>query len=188
MKTRDRIVSAFTELAEERGFYNATVDELANRYSISKRTIYRHFKSKDEMIEIVLQKFMSETEKEVNEALHGSENPVERITNFVKVVSVRLRLFNPGLLSDLQKYYPHIWELVEQFRAQKIKILIEVMVEGSRQGYFKEINATIVTAAVLATVRAVINPTFMLENNLSPEATFTSVMNTFLYGIVNDKG
>lgn len=187
MDTRDRILLAFKELADERGFYGATVDELAARNSMSKRTIYRYFQSKEEMIEAVMQQLMAEIEKEVFMVLNGTENPVEKITNFFKLLTERLRIMSPRVLSDLQRHYPQIWEKVEQFRLEKINYLIEIIVEGSKEGYFKEINPTIVSASFIATVRAVVNPNFMLENNLTPEDTLKAVINTFLYGIVASK-
>lgn len=188
MDTREKIISCFRELAEERGFYAATVDELAARNNMSKRTIYRHFKSKEELIEAVMQKIMLEIEGRVMEILDVPGNPIERITRFVKFLSERLRAFSPRIMGDLQRHYPELWERVEQFRGEKIKYLAQIMIEGSKEGYFKEVNPTIVTASLLATIRAVVNPAFILENNLTPEEAFKTVMHTFLYGIVADNG
>ncbi|CCO07286.1 TetR/AcrR family transcriptional regulator [Desulforamulus hydrothermalis] len=184
MATRERIVLCFKKLSEERGFYGATVDELAARNNMSKRTIYRYFKSKEEIIEAVLQMTMLEIERGVLEILGSSENPIEKITGFVKFLSEKLRSFNPRIMGDLQRHYPEMWERVEKFRGEKIKYLAQIMVEGSKEGYFKEMNPTIVTASLLAAVRAVVNPTFILENNLTPEEAFKTIMHTFLYGIV----
>lgn len=184
--TREKIILGFHKLAEEKGFYYATVDELAALNNMSKRTIYRYFKSKEEIIEAVLEKFMTETEAEVFGALAKIENPIDKLTVFVQIVTQRLRTLTPVLLRDLPRHFPQIWDKVEQFRVEKIEYLIGIMVEGSKQGYLKEINHTVVTASLLATVRAVVNPNFMMENNLSPEETFRTVMHTFLYGIVKE--
>lgn len=183
MQTKDKILLAFRELAQERGFYDATVDELALRSSVSKRTIYRHFSSKEEIIEEVMFRFMRETEQMISMAIASADNASEKIANFIKILPERLKGENPRALRDLQNHYPEIWEKVEQFRAGKIEILINIIVEGSKEGHFKPINPTVATAALLATVRAVVNPTFMMENNLTPDETFKTVMNIFLYGI-----
>lgn len=188
MDTRERIIIKFKELAEERGFYNATVDELASRNNMSKRTIYRHFSSKEELIGAVVQQIMNGMEREVLAVFQGSENPVEKITHFIKVLSQRLSMLTPRFLADLQRHYPDIWEQVEQFRAEKLKLLMGILVEGSEQGFFKPINPAIVSASLLATIRAVLNPRFALENHLSLEQVFRSVMETFLYGLVAEKG
>lgn len=154
---------------------------------MSKRTIYRYFKSKEELVEAVMKQVTGEIERDVLQVLNSSANPIEKTTTFVKLVGERLRLLSPRILGDLQRHYPAIWEKVEQFRAEKIKHLIEMIVDGSQQGYFRPINPTIVTASLVATVRAVVNPKFALENNLSMEEAFRTMIDTFLYGIVTDK-
>lgn len=185
MQTREKILMAFRELAMERGFYDATVDELAMRSNMSKRTIYRYFKSKEEIIQAVVEQFLKEMEQHVSTAINSADNPVQKVSNFIRVLPERLRQTNPRIFSDLQKYYPAMWEMVEEFRAERVKILVSIIVEGSKEGYFKAINPTIVTAAMLATIRTVGNPAFVLENNLTMETVFKTVMQTFLYGIVN---
>ena len=45
-------------------------------------------------------------------------------------------------------------------------------------------NPTIFTTALIAGVRATVNPTFILENNLSPEETIQSLFTIFLHGVV----
>lgn len=186
METREKIIFAFRELAEERGFYGAAVDELARRNNMSKRTIYRYFNSKEELIEAVMRRYMEETEKMVDYCLSTNDNPIIKMTNLVKLLSERLRKLNPRIMNDLQKHYPQIWEKLEQFRANKIRNINTVLLEGVKEGYFKEINPVIVTNSLLAAVRAVVNPTFVLENNLTMNEALEDVFKTFLYGIVAD--
>lgn len=187
MDTKTKIILAFKELAQERGFFNATVDELAKRNNISKRTIYKYFSSKEEMITSVMQQFITETEALVDQYLNSAEDPVKKIISTARLLPERVAMLNPLMLSDLQTHYPQLWDQVEQFRAEKLKHIVNILVQGSQQGYFKEINPVIVTASLLATVRTVINPTFILENNLTMDQAFKAVFDTFLYGIVKSQ-
>jgi AcrR family transcriptional regulator len=43
---------------QERGLYKLTVNEIASAAGLSKRTIYRHFASKDEIIEATIASIM----------------------------------------------------------------------------------------------------------------------------------
>lgn len=49
MDTRDRIIAEARVLFAERGYGGATTAELARRAGIAEGTIYRHFKSKDDL-------------------------------------------------------------------------------------------------------------------------------------------
>ncbi|MDO7786716.1 TetR/AcrR family transcriptional regulator [Desulforamulus aquiferis] len=187
MQTKDKILLAFKDLSQEKGFYDATVDELALRSRVSKRTIYRYFNSKEEIIEEVMFKFIKETEQAIDGVLNSSEQAPDKIAKIIRILSERLKGLNPRVLRDLQRHYPIIWEKVEQFRAGKLKRMVTIVIEEGKEGSSNSINPTVATASLLATVRAVVNPTFMIDNNLTPEEAIQNVMHIFLYGLTGAK-
>ena len=185
MDYKTRIISTLKELAPTRGFYGVTVDELAARTGISKRTLYRYFKSKEEIIDMVMEEFIAETGRKVMLAINSTRDPVEQVTNVIRTISEQLKVLQPPALYDLQKHYPHIWEKVEQFRANKIQEIFQNLFLQDTEERFRKINPKIFTAALIASIKATVNPTFILENNLSPEETIRSLFTIFLQGIVN---
>jgi AcrR family transcriptional regulator len=54
-QTRQGILQAAYKLFRRRGFFRVGVDEIANAASITKRTLYYHFKSKDALLAAVLE-------------------------------------------------------------------------------------------------------------------------------------
>lgn len=54
-QTRARIMDASYTLFRQRGFTRVNVDELAAAASVTKRTLYNHFASKDALLEAVLE-------------------------------------------------------------------------------------------------------------------------------------
>lgn len=187
MDYRQRITAAFKELAMAQGISRVTVDELAERTGISKRTIYRYFNNKEEIIVSVLEDFMSTIERKVDQAIAFSGDPVEKILNVIKVIPENVGLFFPMALRDLQKYYPHLWEKVEHFRAGKAELIIESILLNDETASFRKINPKVFTTALLASIRAVLNPAFILENNLNLEETVEGLFTIFLHGIVGQQ-
>ena len=53
--TRERVIDAAYALFYRRGFARVSIDEIAERASITKRTLYAHFASKDELLACVLE-------------------------------------------------------------------------------------------------------------------------------------
>lgn len=184
MNMRERILAGFKELAFTVGFHAATVDELSAHTGISKRTIYRYFHSKDEMVGAVMSEIMAATEKKVDLALASGDNPLEKVVNLVRAVSQNLRVLNPVIMRDIQKYYPHIWTRVEEFRAARARTIVEMLI---RQGHIRETIPEVFITALLASIRDVLNPGFILENNLTIEKTMVALFDIFLYGIVSDE-
>ncbi|MCL5935516.1 MAG: TetR/AcrR family transcriptional regulator [Firmicutes bacterium] len=186
MDYRQRITAAFKELAVAKGISRVTVDELAERTGISKRTIYRYFNSKEEIIVSVLEDFMSAMSQKVDQALATSTDPLEKILNVIKVIPDNVSLFFPLVLHDLQKHYPHLWEKVERFRAGRAEHIIERII-NDETGRFKKINPKVFTTSLLAGIRAVLNPVFIMENNLTLEEAVQALFTIFLHGIVEHK-
>lgn len=185
---RERVSRTFRDMAMERGFSRVTVDELAARCGISKRTIYRYFKSKDEMIVTVMEEVMSEIEQGIVSALNSSTSSVERLSAAIHAVLRYMKRINAPFLYDLEKNHPHLWERVEQFRARRIQQAFEQILSSDQRGFLKDIEPVIFTTALLAAIRSVVNPRFIMEQNLSPEKTVQSLFEIFLYGIVDEQG
>lgn len=188
MDYRERVRSNLRELAMERGFSRVTVDELAARCGISKRTIYRYFESKDEMIVTVMEEVMSEIGQGIDSALNSSTSPVEKLGAAINALLKQMKRLNVPFLYDLEKNYPHLWERVEQFRALKIQRAFGEILSGDQGGLIKEIDPVIFTTALLAGIRSVVNPKFIMDHNLSPEIAIQSLFEIFLYGIVDQQG
>lgn len=185
MTMKDRILAGFKELAFTVGFHAATVDELSARTGISKRTIYRYFRSKDEMVGEVMGEIMASTEKLVDQALASGESPVKKLADIIRVASQNLRAINPMMMRDMQKYYPHIWNRIEKFRAEKARSIVEMLIAGNMQGYFRETVPSVFITALQASIRDVLNPGFILENNLTLDKAMVSLFDIFFFGIVS---
>ena len=188
MNMKERILAGFRDLSFTVGFHGATMDELSSQTGISKRTIYRYYKSKDELVNAVVDDFMAQTEQHFNAVLSSEGNPVEKISSFISTMFQQLKFLNPLIMRDIQKYYPHIWTRIEAFRARKIRSVIEnMLLAESRQGYFRETIPAVFMTAILSSIRDVVNPAFILENGLTVEKTARAVFEIFLYGILSDE-
>lgn len=184
MDYRNRIIAAYKDQATKRGFARVTMDDLVNMTGISKRTIYRYFSSKDEIVEAVVVEFINSLNQKIETAMDSTTTPIEQILKLITVLTGNIKLVEPLFLYDLHKYYPHLWEKIERFRAERIQQVFERFIASDDQACFQETNPKILTTALLASIRAVVNPAFVIENQLHIEDTIQSLFNIFLYGIV----
>ncbi|OAT87083.1 TetR/AcrR family transcriptional regulator [Desulfotomaculum copahuensis] len=188
MDLKEKILSTMKDLARQKGFHAVTTDELAAACGISKRTLYRYFTGKDEIVARVLDEMMNRVDQRVQEIMAGPAAPPEKLRALVQAVLENIRFLDPNILSDLQRHYPHRWEQIEQFRTGRIERLGEIFSEGARRGFFREINPDVLMAALTASIRAVINPEFILARAISLPQAFDTLMEIFLYGISRVEG
>lgn len=169
MDVKKKILQACTELAQEKGFYNTSVNELAARAGISKKTMYRYYRSKREIIEAALDDFMEETARmaiHVSESEHNPEAVLK--TLFTHLFTSGQFLINPVTLNDLRFHYPELWEKLDAFRMEK-GLSISYRLLSSRETQDNNLDPRIISRAVLACVQAVLNPEFILENGFTFE-------------------
>lgn len=190
MDKREQVLDAMTDLAATRGLYRVTVDELAARAGVSKRTIYRYFRSKDEIIAALMERFMNMMGREIERIVATGAGPADMLTGVVRLATQTGRtIINPLVLDDLRRYYPGLWDKIEQFRAEKIQQnIFRVLLNKDGGKFVGNVEPEIFAAAFLASVRAVVNPEFILDKGLTFEAAVEQLVKLFLFGIVGSEG
>lgn len=98
-----------------------TLDDLAHEMGVSKKTIYRHFSSKEEIVQESLKYLLNKVQNEITEAIEKEKNnPIQGIISIYRIGLNNLKKFSPSFLLGLQKYYPKANELFNGFRASVI--------------------------------------------------------------------
>lgn len=81
---RDRILDAAERCFYDKGITATGVDRLAEEAGVSKRTLYNHFLSKDDVVAAYLQRREDRWRQRLADALEGLESPAERIVAYVR--------------------------------------------------------------------------------------------------------
>ena len=103
---RTQILDAFMLRAKEVGVRAVSTDELAKTLAISKKTLYKQYRSKEEMVSGILDRW---------EARMKSELPITDIDNPKQFARANVERwyeidaqFNPKFWEDVQKDYPEV--------------------------------------------------------------------------------
>lgn len=172
MGIRERILAACRDLARSRGFKSLTVDELAEQAGISKRTLYRYFRSKEEIIEAAFDEFMQEMLADMDKVIYSGDDPSDIIANAINLLLTKGQvILHPQGLNDLQRYYPHLWAKVDTLRTGRIMALFGTLNQNGWLNLEEGIDSRIAAAVVIASIHSIINPEFILNNQLTVEQT-----------------
>lgn len=171
MDIRERIINACQVLALNQGLHRFTMDSLASRAGVSKRTIYRYFESKEAVIEATLDDFMQHTAAEVQQMLAQEKNPSDVINRLINYLLTNGRFItNTATLNDLRLYYPQLWKKIDSFRLRQMRSVLNQLM-ASNPALRQDIDSRVLAAVMTAVVQNVLQPDFILENNLSFEET-----------------
>jgi AcrR family transcriptional regulator len=186
-----RIVSAAGALFLSRGFVRVTADDIAAEVGISKATLYKVFRGKEEILRAVVRGWMVEIGGHV-EALIRDESLgfVERLARLFAFVGERISRLGPLFVSDVQKSAPAVWKEVESFRREKLLPNFKSILEaGDKQGLFRgDIDLGLLMEMFLRLIESFVNPAEILRSGRSPAETFESVIKVLFQGILTDRG
>ena len=79
-----RILECALEVFTSRGFHNATIDEVAAAAGVAKGTVYRHFKSKEDLLDQLLLMTSQKVVERFSGAFSGSDNVRGAVEHFIR--------------------------------------------------------------------------------------------------------
>ncbi len=88
MSTRDRIIESADQLFYEQGFGATSFGDIAAEVRLSRGNFYHHFKTKDEILDAVIERRLAATSVMLEKWEAGSPEPLQRIESFVRILLV----------------------------------------------------------------------------------------------------
>lgn len=117
----------------ENGFRNFTLDEITSNLHISKKMIYKIFKTKEELIRAVIINQLSYPYSNVIKIIKEESGVVEKLINLSIIVEQYYSAFNQTSIRKLAQYFPELADYVEQFRINRIVPLIHHLLKDGKK-------------------------------------------------------
>lgn len=86
--TRDHIVAAADDLFYRQGYEHTSFADIADVVKISRGNFYYHFRTKDEILDAVIDARLANTQKMLDRWETEGETPVDRIRSFIHILIV----------------------------------------------------------------------------------------------------
>jgi len=84
--TRDHIVEAADRLFYRQGYEHTSFADIADAVRISRGNFYYHFKSKDEILDAVIEGRLAATRDMLTQWEHDGKEPADRIRRFIHIL------------------------------------------------------------------------------------------------------
>ncbi|WP_318310809.1 TetR/AcrR family transcriptional regulator [Flagellimonas crocea] len=109
-------IENFTKFGSKR----FSMDELSQNLGISKKTLYKHFSSKEELVKESLSYYFGKIRANIDNYMLNNPNEGQPLTTIIYIYKQGLITFkeiNPSFLYGLNKYYPEaykVYSLIKQ--------------------------------------------------------------------------
>ena len=186
---KQKILNYAIEIFLKEGFYKTTMDEIAAKLHMSKKTIYRNFPSKEVLVREVMTTHMHSNIEKIKKHIDQDSNAVEKLFDIFTIVGQAILKVNERMVMDLQFYSPAVWKEVDDFRTRQITAnFTKIFEQGKEEGYFLNIKTELILAIFIASIRAIVNPDYSLSSRISLQEAFMAIIEVLMNGILNEKG
>ena len=144
---KEKIISKATDLFLSLGFKSVTMDDIANKMGMSKKTIYQHFKNKNCLVKSCTFHMFDFISHGIDCIREEKKNPIYELYAIKSFVLKHLKDEKSSPQYQLQKYYPNIFLNLRKRQYEKMNdCVVENLKEGIKQGYFRDdINVDIIS-------------------------------------------
>lgn len=190
MEIKDRILKEALALFFQKGVKAVSMDDVATRLGVSKKTIYKWFVNKDELVYESMQQYVQGMEQTCCGTIEGANNALEALFQIVEMVRAMMREIHPSIFYDLQKYHPKAWQLWQDHRdGFFLKQTKEHMEWGMRDKLFREdIDVEILGRLRLGEVELGFNSDMYPPTQFDLQKVQIALLEHFLYGLATIKG
>jgi AcrR family transcriptional regulator len=191
MEVRERILQAAARLFMELGVRSVSMDDVAKDLSISKKTIYKHYQDKNQLVFDTISMHIAEMETNTTLIMSEEDNPVLQIAKIADFVLQMNKNVHPSVLFDLQKFYPesysHLIEHRNRYALQSVNLNLK---KGIEQGLFRnDMNRQRVARIYICLIFSMFqNTLFEGEENRNFRDEYIETIKYHLHAVTTEKG
>jgi AcrR family transcriptional regulator len=181
---KEKILNAAEKRMTEFGYRKVRIDEIATDLRMSKNTIYKHFHSKEDIAQCLVERLQQDLNTKLESIEKIKKDPLLIFSDSVLLLRKQLGPWFEHFFREIATELPNLWEGFLNFRNEKILSIHSLVERGSKSRVFRQVNPSIATEAYLGAVKAVTNPRFLDEENLTFEQALSAVLDIWSNGIL----
>ncbi|MFL5744110.1 MAG: TetR/AcrR family transcriptional regulator [Niastella sp.] len=180
------ILQTVFRLFTTQGIQLFTMDDIAAKLGISKKTLYRFFTSRHDLVKQVCTLAAANYNQSMEEADKTEINNLRRVLSYMTVNVNFCKATSPAFFTDLQKHYPAesaalVNTLNNIIHSRILKVLEQGIVEGVFRG---SLHPKLVVTILQQHIQKDFEFAAELVNDYSKDEVFRQAMYLFLYGII----
>jgi AcrR family transcriptional regulator len=181
---RERILEVAEDEFRRHRLTHVSMDELAARLGMSKKTIYKHFPSKKALLQAFARRTMHRVEVGIDAVLESDKPSLEKVTGLLGVVGTQMLHFSREMATDLARLEPSLWKEIEAFRrGMLITKILPLLRLAKQEGMMRpELRPELFFLVLLNSVEGIINPRMLAEQSFSTEEAFTGIFQILFRG------
>ena len=187
---KDEIIRTALEGYLRHGIREITITRLIAPLRISTKTFYKHFESKETLLEECLRILYTNNLEKFSQIILGNGDPVNKLLNVFRSALQEDFGISSTFYHDLNYYYPDLQDKAISRISEKSGTLITSLVEqGISEGYFiSGVHPQIAVRGIGTLYSSITRNNQYRDSRHGPDLLFDNLVETFVRGMCTDKG
>jgi len=190
MEIKDRILHHAQTLFMRNGIKSVSMDDIAADLAMSKKTLYKTFTNKDEMVFAVMQQHLTATQGECEQLKRHATSAIDELFRMMDWMRRQFAEVHPSIFYDMQKFHPATWQL---WVRHKHEYILAQTVDNLRWGiaeelYRPELDVEVLARLRLAQIELAFNTDVFPARQFEVARLQQTILEHFMLGVATLKG
>ncbi|BDD10086.1 AcrR family transcriptional regulator [Fulvitalea axinellae] len=195
-KKSEEILETARKLFFKSGYTSITMDDISKSLGMSKKTLYKYYKGKHELLLVVVENWKTRLSQSVQEIFTDPETPYAvKLRELLTLTGTSLADVSAVFMMDIQENVPEVWNDVTRYKREaaflRFRRLIE---EGQKKGLvLPTVNKDLVVALYASAINNLLDPVFWrvlpidVQSGIpeNPSEIFDQAVNVIYEGILS---
>jgi AcrR family transcriptional regulator len=137
MEIVDQISEISKKLFFQKGIKSVSVDDIAKELGISKKTFYKFFTSKEELLDTLVQSHIEKERLEIEKLVISSKNAIDELYNIFKFNTANCMNMGNHFVDELKKNYFKTWRKLEAHLYNDVpQVIFKNLERGQKEGLY----------------------------------------------------
>ena len=157
---------------------------------MSKKTLYAHFGSKEELLRAVLERRAGEVDRGLEGIVSAKEFFPAKLGHLARFLQGKLADVSPVFLEDIRRYAPECFRVVEEFRGRAIpRYFGRLFDEGIHTGHVRrQVNRELFIRMLVLSIQGIIRPETVEQLHVHPREALDHILAILFDGILTPRG
>ncbi len=186
---KERLIIGARDKFFSSGFSKVTVEEIAGDLGMSKKTVYKFFPSKEDLLRGVVRFMIGRVERQMDQVVESQKPFEQKIAEVLAVAGQVTKRISPAFIDDVRRNMPELWREIETFRREKIFSKVKrLMQQAKEEGVLRqEVNVDLFYLVFVHAAQGILNPTVLSQQSFSADEAFRGIFRILFLGAMSSQ-
>ncbi|MDB5234072.1 MAG: TetR family transcriptional regulator [Hymenobacter sp.] len=190
MEIKDRILNHAQSLFMRNGIKSVSMDDIAADMAMSKKTLYKWFENKDQIVEASMARHLAGTQFDCTAMIQAATSAIDELFRMMEWTRQEFANVHPSIFYDLQKFHPTTWQL---WQAHKNEFILSQIIQNLRRGiaeglFRADLDVDVIARLRLAQIEMMFNSDVYPPRQFLAERVSQALLEHFMLGVSTLKG